>query len=137
VVGTVMDQSGAVISGATLTITNNQNGLVLTAKSSDAGEFTLPAVPRGVYTAKISAPGFQSQSQILTVAVTQVQDLLFRLTPGAVTNSIEVTAAAPLVNTSNPTLGETIGAQQITELPLNGRNALNLTLLTPGVTRSI
>jgi hypothetical protein len=134
VVGTVTDQTGAVISGATLTLTNNENGLVLTATSNGAGELNLPAVPRGAYTAKISAQGFQSQSQSITVTVTEVQDLLFKLTPGAVTISVEVTGAAPLVNTSNATLGETVESQQITELPLNGRNILNLTLLTPGVT---
>jgi hypothetical protein len=134
VIGTITDQTGAVVSGATLTLTNNENGLVLTAASNDVGEINLPAVPRGVYTAKVSAPGFQSQAQSITVSVTQVQDLLFRLTPGAVTTSIEVTSAAALVNTSNATLGETIESKQITELPLNGRNILNLTLLTPGVT---
>src|SRR6202789_1385446 len=134
VVGTVTDQTGATVSGATLTLTNNENGLVLTATSNGAGELNLPAVPRGVYTAKISAPGFQSQSQSITVTVTEVQGLQFKLTPGAVTSSVEVTSAAPLVNTSNATLGETIESKQITELPLNGRNILNLTLLAPGVT---
>jgi hypothetical protein len=116
VVGTVTDQAGAVVSGATLTLTNNENGLVLTATSNNAGELNLPAVPRGAYTAKISAPGFQSQSQSITVTVAQVQDLLFKLRPGAVTSSIEVTSAAPLVNTSNPTLGETIESSQIHEV---------------------
>jgi len=134
VVGTVTDQTGAVVSGATLTLTNNENGLVLTAASNNAGELNLPAVPRGVYTAKILAPGFESQSQSITVTVTATQDLLFKLTPGAVTTSVVVTSAAPLVNTSDATLGETVDAQQVTELPLNGRNILNLTLLTPGVT---
>ena len=134
VVGTVTDQTGAVVPRATLTLTNSENGLVLTATSNDAGELNLPAVPRGAYTAKISAPGFQSQSQAITVTVTEVQALRFNLTPGEVAISIEVTSAAPLVNTSNATLGETIESKQITELPLNGRNILNLTLLTPGVT---
>lgn len=134
VVGTVTDVSGAVVPGATLTLTNSETGLVLTATSNDVGELNLPAVPRGAYTAKISARGFQSQSQSITVTVTNVQDLLFKLTPGAVTTSIEVTSAAPLVDTTNATLGETVESKQITELPLNGRNILNLTLLTPGVT---
>ena len=134
VIGTVTDQTGAVISGATLKLSNVDNGLVLTATSNSAGEFDLPAVPRGAYTAVISAPRFQSQSQSITVAVTQVQDLLFKLTLGSATETIEVTSAAPLVNTSQATLGETIESKQITELPLNGRNALNLTLLAPGVT---
>ena len=60
--------------------------------------------------------------------------LNFSLKPGAETTTVEVTDAASLVNTSDPTLGETIEEKQITELPLNGRNALNLALLTPGVT---
>jgi hypothetical protein len=134
VVGTVTDQTGATVSGATLALTNNENGLVLTVASNGAGELNLPAVPRGIYTAKITASGFQSQSQSITVTVTEVQGLRFKLTPGAVTSSIEVTSAAPLVNMSDATLGETIESKQITELPLNGRNILNLTLLAPGVT---
>ncbi|MGA9671482.1 MAG: carboxypeptidase regulatory-like domain-containing protein [Terracidiphilus sp.] len=134
VVGTVIDQTGAVVSGATLTLANKENGLVLTVTSNSSGELNLPAVPRGDYTAKISAPGFSSQVQSVTVTVTEVQDLLFKLTPGSITSSIVVTSAAPLVNTSDPTLGETIESKQITELPLNGRNALNLALLAPGVT---
>src|SRR6202789_320126 len=89
VVGTVTDQTGATVSGATLTLTNNENGLALTAISNGAGELNLPAVPRGVYTAKISAPGFQSQSQSITVTVTEVQGLQFKLTRGGVTHSIE------------------------------------------------
>jgi len=134
VVGTVTDLTGAVVPGATLILTNDENGLVLTATSNAAGEFNLPAVPRGAYKAKISARGFESQTQSITVTVTNVQDLVFKLTPGAVTISIEVTSAAPLVDTTDATLGETVESQQITELPLNGRNILNLTLLTPGVT---
>ena len=86
VIGTVTDQTGAVISGATLKLSNVDNGLVLTATSNSAGEFDLPAVPRGAYTAVISAPRFQSQSQSITVAVTQVQDLLFKLTPVSYTH---------------------------------------------------
>lgn len=134
VVGTVTDQTGAVISGATLTLTNNASGLVLTTTSNGAGELSLPAVPRGDYTAKIEAPAFQSQSEPVTVTVTQTQTLVFKLAPGTVASTVEVTSAAALVNTSNATLGETIEAHQLTELPLNGRNALNLALLTPGVT---
>ncbi len=134
VVGTVKDAAGAVVPGATLTITNPSNGLVLTTKSNGNGELLIPAVPRGNYIAKIEAAGFQSQSQSITVTVTQSQTVIFQLTPGAVTSTVDVTSAASLVNTSDPTLGETIAEKQITQLPLNGRNALNLALLTPGVT---
>ena len=135
VVGTVRDAAGAVIPNATLTITNTQNGLVLNAKSNGSGELLIPGVPRGNYIAKIEATGFQSQTEPITVTVTSSQTVDFQLTPGAVSTSVEVTGAASLVDTSNPTLGETIDGKQITELPLNGRNALNLALLTPGVTQ--
>jgi hypothetical protein len=135
VVATVTDQTGAIITGATLRLTNNENGLVLTATSNNAGELNLPAVPRGDYTARISASGFQSQDQSITVTLTEVQDLLFKLAPGAVSSEVEVTGAGTLVNTSDATLGETVESKQITELPLNGRNILNLTLLAPGVTQ--
>ncbi len=134
VVGTVKDAAGAVIPGATLTLVNGANGLVLTSKSNGSGELRVPAVPRGDYTAKIEASGFQSQSEPITINVTSTQTLVFQLVPGAVSSTVEVTGAASLVNTSDPTLGETIQGKQITELPLNGRNALTLALLTPGVT---
>ena len=134
VVGTVTDATGAEVPKAVLTLTNVESGLVLTTTANDSGQLNLPGIPRGEYTAKITAPGFESQSQRVTVTVTNVQTLVFKLAPGSVSDTVTVTAAAALVNTTNPTLGETIGAEQITELPLNGRNALNLTLLTPGVT---
>ena len=134
VVGTVKDQAGASIPNATLTLTNQENGLVLTGKSNGSGELLVPAVPRGTYTAKIEAAGFESQTEPVTVNVTQSQTVVFQLAPGSVNTSVEVTGAASLVNTTDPTLGETIEGKQITELPLNGRNALNLALLTPGVT---
>ena len=135
VVGTVTDTTGAVVPNATLTLTNTQNGSVRTVQTNGAGQLTVAAVPAGNYSAKIEAPGFASQSVQFTVVVTQAQTLNFKLSPGAENSTVEVTAAAPLVNTSDPTLGETIEARQITELPLNGRNALNLALLTPGVTQ--
>lgn len=134
IVGTVADPTGAAIPGADITITNNDNGLQLKATSNAAGEFNVAAVSRGNYTAKIDAPGFQSQVQSFTLTVTQIQTLLFKLQPGAVSTIVKVTDAAPLINATNATLGETIRGRQITELPLNGRNFINLALLTPGVT---
>ncbi|MDE1176379.1 MAG: TonB-dependent receptor [Edaphobacter sp.] len=135
VVGTVTDQTGAEIPQATLTLTNVANGLVLSTVTNGSGELNLPGVPRGDYTAKITAPGFESQTQNITVTVTQVQTLLFKLAPGSVSDTVTVSSAAALVNTTNATLGETIGSKQIEQLPLNGRNSLNLALLAPGVTQ--
>lgn len=135
VAGTVTDLTGAAVPGATITITNTENGLRLTAVSDGVGQFAVPSVSRGEYVAQVKAKGYETVSQAFTLTVTQVQTLLFKLHPGAVVTSVKVTDAAPLVNTTNGTIGATIRGEQITELPLNGRNFTNLALLTPGVTR--
>ena len=135
IVGTVTDPTGAAIPDAAITVVNTENGLTLSAKSNAAGEFNIFAVPRGNYTASVDAQGFQTQKQSFTLTVTQVQNLLFKLAPGAVSTTVKVTDAAPMIDASNATLGETIQGKQITQLPLNGRNFMNLALLTPGVTQ--
>ena len=128
------DTTGAAIPQASISLINRATGAKLLGTSNDRGELNVSAVPAGDYTATVTAPGFQTQTQALTVRVTTSLTLTFSLKPGAETTTVEVTDAASLVNTSDPTLGETIESKQITELPLNGRNALNLALLTPGVT---
>ncbi len=135
VVGTVTDATGAAIPSASIILTNNATGAKLTGTSNASGELNVSAVPAGDYTAVVTAPGFQTQKQVFTVRVTTSLTLNFALKPGAETTTVEVTGAASLVNTTDPTLGETIEEKQITELPLNGLNSLNLALLTPGVTQ--
>ena len=135
VVGTVTDTTGAAIPQASIALLNTATGAKLVGTSNASGELNVSAVPAGDYTATVTAPGFETQTQALTVRVTTSLTLNFSLKPGAETTSVEVTSAVSLVNTSDPTLGETIESKQITELPLNGRNALNLALLTPGVTQ--
>ena len=135
VVGTVTDSTGAAIPQAGIVLVNKTTGLKLTGNSNGEGELNISAVPAGDYTATVTAKGFETQTQALTVRVTTSLTLNFSLKPGAETTSIEVTDAASLINTTDATLGETIETKQITELPLNGRNALNLALLTPGVTQ--
>ena len=135
ITGTVTDLTGATIPNASVVLVNNQTGLKLTGATNASGELSVAAVPRGNYVATISAPGFQTQTQAITVTVTTSLNLDFHLKPGEATTTVEVTDAVSLVNTSQPTLGETIEGRQITQLPLNGRNSLNLALLTPGVTQ--
>jgi hypothetical protein len=135
IVGTVTDPSGAAIPNATVTVTNVDTGLTFHATSNNAGEVSIFAVPRGNYKASVAAAGFQTQVVPFTVEVATAQTLIFKLTPGAVTTTVQVTGAAPLVDTSNATIGETIQGEQVTELPLNGRNFTGLALLAPGVTR--
>ncbi len=135
VIGTVTDATGAAIPNAKITITSIENGSVRTVNSNGSGELTVPALPAGNYSAKVEATGFGSQSAQFTIVVTQSQTLTFKLSPGDVATNVDVSTDVPLVNTSDATLGETIESKQITELPLNGRNALTLALLTPGVTQ--
>jgi len=133
--GTATDTTGAVIQGANVTATNSENGLKLAAVTNGAGEFNILAVPRGNYTVLIAAKGFQSQSATVTITVTATQSVVFQLQPAGGATTVEVSASAPIVNTTDATIGATISGAQVTELPLNGRNLSNLALLTPGVTR--
>jgi Carboxypeptidase regulatory-like domain len=135
IVGTVTDATGAVIPGAAVIATNTANGLKLSAVSNGSGEFKILAVPRGDYMVLISANGFQSESASITVTVTTTQTVAFQLQPSSVATTVQVTGAAPLVDTSDATVGATIEGKQVTDLPLNGRNFSQLALLTPGVTR--
>jgi hypothetical protein len=137
ITGTVTDSAGAAIPNATITLVNPQTGLKLSGSSNGSGELLIPAVPEGTYRATVAAAGFQTQTQQITITVTQNLTLNFHLPPGAATTTVEVTGAAALVDTTDATLGETIEGRQITELPLNGRNILNLALLTPGVTQGL
>ena len=137
IAGTVTDATGAVIPGATITVTNTENGSVRVEKSGSSGELNIAAVPAGNYSARGEAAGCQSQSFTFAIVVTQVQTLNVKLAPGEASTTVEVGTSVALINTSDPTLGETIEGKQITELPLNGRNALNLALLTPGVTGGV
>lgn len=135
IVGTVTDQSGAVVPNGTVNITNVENGQQFHATSTGTGEFRISAVPRGNYTAEVRAQGFQTQTVSFAVQVATTQTLIFKLVPGTVSTTVQVTSAAPLVNTSNATIGETVQGAQVTQLPLNGRNFTGLALLVPGVTR--
>ena len=137
VIGTVTDITGAVIPGAKITLTNTANGNVRMETSGGRGELNIAAVPAGTYSILIEANGFQSQTSSFRLNVTQVQTLNVKLAPGEASTTVEVSDSVQLINTSDPTLGETIQGKQITELPLNGRDALNLALLTPGVTNGV
>ncbi len=133
--GTVTDASGAAIPNANVVVTNVDQGTSYNATADASGNFSIAALPRGNYTAKVQVEGFESQSQSLTLQVSQVQALNFKLKPGSVSTSVTVTDAAPIVDTSTSSTGEVIQGRQVTELPLNGRNFTQLALLTPGVTR--
>jgi len=135
ITGSVADASGAAIAGATVTVTNLEQGTVYNSVSDNTGNFVVAALPRGTYNVSVTAKGFEGQSEGVTLDVSQVQAINFKLSPGEVTTSVTVTSAAPLVETSTSSEGEVIHGRQVTELPLNGRNFTALALLSPGVTR--
>jgi Carboxypeptidase regulatory-like domain len=135
VTGTVLDQTGAVVAGAQIKITNLQNNASVTVVSGDNGDFAAAALEPGNYKAEVTAPGFDTQSQLFKLDVSQVQALNFKLAVGQATTTVQVTTAAPLVQTETSDTGTVINDRQLTDLPLNGRNFTQLALLMPGVTR--
>jgi len=134
VTGSIADASGAIIPGTVLTLTNVDTGVAQTATADASGNFNFSAVVRGNYKLEAKAEGFASAAQTLTIQVSQVQEVNLRLTPGTTNTVVQVTDAAPVVDTSTSSTGLVITGRQITDLPLNGRNFLNLARLTPGVT---
>jgi hypothetical protein len=135
VTGSVQDQTGAVIPGATITISNTQTNAAVTVTSGSDGNFTANALKPGSYRAEVQAKGFASQTQHFSLDVSQVQALNFSLALGSESTVIEVTTAAPLVQLETSDTGLVVNDRQLSDLPLNGRNFTQLALLTPGVTR--
>ncbi len=135
IVGTVTDPSGASVQGATVTVTNQGTARTLTAKSGSTGEYIVSSLPPGRYHVEVKQPNFKTSTADLTLEITQVQQLDFKLQPGSVETWVNVTAEVPLVETATSNTGEVIQGRQVTELPLNGRNFTQLATLAPGVTR--
>jgi hypothetical protein len=133
--GTVTDSSGAVIPGVTVTARNRDTGLTRSATTDEAGLYTFAELPVGVYEVDAELSGFKKavlQNVELNVADVRVADLV--LNTGALTETVTVEAAALQVQTSGGDLAGLVTGEQVRELPLNGRNFVQLALLQPGVT---
>ena len=138
ILGTVTDQTGGAISGATVTVTNTRTGTVRTLTTDKTGAYSAPALLPGTYMVRVEDKGFQAfERQNVTLEVAGSIRVDATLQPGAQTQTVTVTAAAPLVVTTNATLGETLQNNVINNLPLNGRNFQNLLNLKPGVQKYI
>ena len=133
--GTVQDESGAAIPGASVEITSVDSGQVRTAVSDAQGNFSVLSLERGSYKAKATMAGFEAETVSFDLQVSQVKPLDFQLKIGVASQSIEVTSAAPLVDTETSSMGEVVEGRQLSEIPLNGRNFTQLALLAPGVTK--
>jgi Carboxypeptidase regulatory-like domain len=132
--GAVRDQSGAVITGATVTLRNVDTAVEKTTSSNGAGEYSFQSITPGRYTLNANAPGFSPKEIsefILTVG--QAADIDFSLSVGTESQKVTVEATSQQLETSSADLGVVIATKQVNDLPLNGRNFTQLLSLTPGV----
>lgn len=132
--GTVTDNTGAVIKGADVTVTSKETGATRTAKSNDAGEYRFDGLSAGIYGVKVSASGFgaaEAKSIELLVGRTTTENV--SLKPGTVTETLEVTGTAPLVDQEKTDVSTNITPEQVQQLPLIGRDIADLAYLAPGV----
>ncbi|HQR32338.1 MAG TPA: carboxypeptidase regulatory-like domain-containing protein [Blastocatellia bacterium] len=138
ILGTVTDSTGAVIPAATVTITNTATNAATTAVTNDDGNFVAPNLNVGAYTVSATKAGFKKALRSgITLEVDQRADINLVLETGAVTETVEVSSQASLVDTTTATFGKVIENRRVEELPVNGRNALSLVLLAPAVQSGI
>jgi hypothetical protein len=138
ILGTVTDQSGGVVAGATVTVIDTERGVNRTLTSDDAGEYNAPNLTPGNYTVRAEAKGFKKlerQNVALEVGKEVRIDLIVQ--PGQQEQTVTVTEQVPLVETTNATLGGTLDNADIVDMPLNGRNYQNLLALRPGVMNQV
>ena len=135
--GTVSDKAGAVVAGATVKAISQDTGLSRDAKTDESGHYLIPLLPVSFYRIRVESQGFQTTEQKdLRLQVDEHREIDFTLAPASVSTSVEVSANEVAVETANPTLGQVITSEQVADLPLNGRNFVQLATLTPGTTSS-
>ncbi len=137
--GTIFDATGAVIPGAHVTVVNQGTNIERSVDGDQSGYFVFSLLPIGTYTVRITHEGFQpTVSKDIALEGEQTIRLEFKLAAASVNQSVDVTAQGEHaeVQRADATLGQTIHAEQVANLPLNGRDFVQLALLTPGTTRS-
>jgi len=133
VLGTVTDNSGAVVANAEVNVTNTATGVVAHTQTSSSGDFTVPSLNPGVYSVSVEATGFQKAvTSGVVLSVDQKARVNVALKPGAVSTTIEVNATAVTLDTDTAAVTTLVTQKQVEELPLNGRNFVQLLLLGEG-----
>jgi hypothetical protein len=136
ILGTVKDSSGALVPGATVTAQNVETGASRSISTDETGAYRLAALPVGHYDLRVESSGFKPTTQKgLVLDVDQEAVLNFSLEVGSTLQEVVVTGEAPLVNTTAASLGGLVSEKKIADLPMNGRNFLDLVLLQPGVSQ--
>ncbi len=137
ILGTVKDATGGTVAGAAVTVTNTDTNLVRTGTTGDDGAYRLPALPVGNYEVKVLKDGFETTDRKgITLEVGEEASIDVTLQVGSTGQTVTVTEEAPQVNTTSSSLGGTVEEQKIEDLPLNGRNYVDLTLMQAGVAQS-
>src|SRR3979411_2791461 len=133
--GTVTDSSGAVIAGAAVTVSSPATNQVRGAVTNRTGNYSVPYLVPGIYDIRVETSGFKATTRKgVDIQVGAIARIDFPLEVGEVSQSVEVAGGAPLLATQNVALGTVIENKRIVELPLNGRNYLQLVTLSPNVT---
>src|SRR5271170_7637293 len=134
--GTVSDVSSAAVPGAKVTVTAPATGFSRSSTTSQSGEYVVPLLGVANYTVQVDLQGFQTaKAEGIQLQVDEHRELNFKLTPSSVQTSVEVNATAVAIQTSDATLGQVITSQQVADMPLNGRDFVQLATLTPGVSQ--
>jgi hypothetical protein len=131
--GTVADASGAVLSGAKVTITNKATAQSINTTTNASGTYTSGALTPAAYEVRVESKGFKTQTQTVTVQLNTTSTVNAKLAVGESTQVVEVQASDVAVNTEQATVQGILTAQQIENMPINGRNFLDLAQLEPGV----
>ena len=135
ITGTVSDSSGAAVAGASVKVTNPATNATRTATTNDVGIYSFPELSPGVYQLRVELKGFRSAvHDNIELQVQQTVRIDISLQPGDITQTIEVSAAAQMLSSDDATVGTVIDNKRITDLPLNGRDFLQLVTLSPNVT---
>ena len=134
ITGIIYDQSGAVIAGARITVTDVATQISRSTTSDSAGFYQVLLLPIGYYTVSVDHRGFKSVTTAKSkLEINQTLKIDLRMEIGSTTDTVTVESNAGTVETVNPTLGATVSDRAVQDLPLNGRNALDLVALQPGV----
>jgi hypothetical protein len=133
--GTATDSTGSVLPGVTITAVNAASGNVFTTVTDERGQFRLP-VRVGSYAIKAELSGFGTVNRTVQILIGQDATVDMQMSPSAVQETVTVTGEAPLVDIKGSTVAANIDPRQVEQLPLNGRNWMDLTLLAPGARRN-
>lgn len=137
ITGVVTDPTGAVIPGAKVVATDKSTATAHAATSGANGQFTIPSLRPTTYTVEVEAAGFKKYVQDIVMLADQIRDMDVHMQVGQATQQITVESSAVAVNTVSQELSQVIESSRVSDLPLNGRNAADLTLLVPGAVSAL